>query len=78
MKDVKARLVTCFRAVFQGLAEGAIRTATVESVEQWNSVAMATLTSVVEEEFSVTVSPEDMEEFDSFSRIAAYLERRLA
>jgi acyl carrier protein len=78
MNDVRTRLSGCFRAVFPHLSESAIHSASVESIEKWDSVAMVTLNSLVQEEFSLEIPLDDMEGLQSFSHFAEYLERRLA
>jgi hypothetical protein len=43
-------LVRCFAAVFEGMPRSEIVAASVDSVEEWDSVASVTLLAVLEEE----------------------------
>ena len=73
MSDVQTRLVKCFSAVFPRLDAEEIPRANVNSVSAWDSLATLTLTSVIEEEFSVSIDPRDREELVSFELILDYL-----
>jgi acyl carrier protein len=77
MNDVQTRLADCFAAVFPTLTPEEIRRATPESAEAWDSLAIATLVAVVEEEFGIPVDPEDMNRFISFQEVLAYVQNRL-
>jgi acyl carrier protein len=72
MNDVHARLAKCFTAVFPNLAPSEIPTATIKSVEGWDSLATVTLMTVVEEEFGTMIEPEELAELRSFD---AYVRR---
>jgi len=72
MTDVQTRLAKCFTAVFPNLPQSAVATASVDSVEGWDSLATVTLMSVVEEEFGTTIDPEELAELLSFD---AYVRR---
>ena len=74
MADMRTRLVKCFAAVFPELGEDQIQHATTESVPNWDSLASATLFTVIEEEFQVDIAPEDAGQLASFDRALAYLE----
>jgi acyl carrier protein len=73
MANVETRLVGCFQAVFPDLPEAAIRLASQEKVEQWDSVAAITLVNVIEEEFSTQIDYDRLPELDTFSKILEYL-----
>lgn len=73
MTDQDARLVTCFKAVFDGLSEDQIRNATSTNVEGWDSVATVTLITLVEEEFGVEMDLDDLERFTSFDSLLSYV-----
>ena len=77
MSDVRTRLTACFAAVFPGLPPERVRTASVESVPEWDSVMAVNLVAVVEEEFGVRVDPQDLERLVSFPEIERYLEVKL-
>jgi len=76
MNDLQARLSRCFSAVFPGLNAQQIAAASVQTVEKWDSIAMVTLLSVIEEEFGVQFDPEDIETLASFQKIFDYVGAR--
>lgn len=79
MTDLEARLVRCLQTVFPALAEDQAREASQDTVAAWDSVAMLTLLTVVEEEFGITADYDRVEEFTSFSGLLGYLrEQNLA
>ena len=75
MDDLQARLAQCFSAVFPNLSSEEVVGASFESIDAWDSVASITLLTLIEEEFEITVHPEDIEEINSFSRILTYLQK---
>jgi acyl carrier protein len=76
MSDLRQRLSACFSSIFPDLSDKEIPLATMNSVDGWDSLATVTLIAVVEEEFGVQVSPDDLEQFASFELIVDYLQRR--
>jgi acyl carrier protein len=76
MADERSRLVHCFSAVFPDLSEQEIPKATKASVGSWDSLANFSLLTVIEEEFAIQTSPEDVDRFISFELILDYLENR--
>jgi acyl carrier protein len=58
LSDIEVRLIRCFAAVFPGLSDDQIVSASVDTVEAWDSVAAATLVSVIEEEFGIEFNEE--------------------
>jgi acyl carrier protein len=62
--------------IFPTLTEDEIRTASVTSVAEWDSLAALNLALVVEQEFGLRVSPDDMDEMVSFELIAELLRRK--
>jgi acyl carrier protein len=68
------RLDRCFAAVFPDLPESQIRSATVESVRGWDSVATATLVTAIEEEFGVEFDVETAGDLISYQAFAASLQ----
>ena len=58
------------------LAPDEIPRASTTTVEAWDSVATATLVSLMQEEFGIQVAPEDLDCFVSFGEISAYLQSR--
>jgi acyl carrier protein len=73
MDDLQTRLANCFCAVFPELSIDEITRASSASVETWDSVAVVTLMTVIEEEFGISIDEEDPAKFDSFQRILCYL-----
>jgi acyl carrier protein len=74
MNDNHQRLVSCFTTVFPKLSEKDAASASVTSVEGWDSLATVTLITVVQEEFGTPVDPEDIEQFASFRQILQFLD----
>lgn len=72
--EIRTQLEECFSVVFVDLAPGEIPTASMETVEAWDSLGTLTLVSVVEQMFGVKVEIDDVAELVSFERIAAWLE----
>jgi len=67
--------VNCFSAVFPDLTAEEIVVASPASVGSWDSVASITLMSVLEEEFGISIDPEDIEQLVSFELILNYLQQ---
>ncbi len=74
MRNLERRLLGCLQAVFPSLSPNDIPRASAQSVEAWDSLATATLMALVQEEFGISVAPEDLERFVSFREIVHYLE----
>lgn len=75
MSDTRARLIKCFGAVFPGLSEEQIQSATPTTMDDWDSVATVTLITLFEEEFGIEVEAEDLEQLASFDSVLGYLEK---
>jgi acyl carrier protein len=75
---IAERLTRCFAAVFPGLSRGQIASASVETVEAWDSVAGVTLVSAIEEEFGTELDPDMLESLVSFRAILEYLSEQPA
>ena len=73
MSDPRARLVACFAAVFPDLPTDDIPHATPVRVAAWDSIANVTVLAVVEEEFGITVDPDDLERLTSFDALLEYV-----
>ena len=73
MADLQERLIECFAAVFPTLDREEIPRASYTSVAKWDSLAGITLVGVIEEEFDISVGPEDLELLISFELILDYL-----
>jgi acyl carrier protein len=75
MVDLKSRLVNCFATVFPELTSPEIPSVSMGSLASWDSVAGVTLLSVIEEEFSLSIPPDDVAGLVSFELILDYLRR---
>lgn len=76
MSNLRERLQKCFGAVFPGLGADEILRASSSSVATWDSLATVTLVSVIEEEFGVTIAPEEYEYMLSFDLVSQCLESK--
>lgn len=73
MNDIQVRLGRCFSAVFPDLSGPQIATASVETVKGWDSVAAATLVTIIEEEFGIEFDGEALGNLTSYRSISEYL-----
>ncbi len=73
MSETQARLTRCFRSVFPKLKEEEIASASIETVETWNSVVTVTLLTVIEEEFGIQFELDVLESLVSYRSILGYL-----
>ena len=73
MNNIQVRLMRCFSAVFPTLPEQQIATATLETVDGWDSVAAATLVTTIEEEFGIEFDVEALGNLTSYQSIFDYL-----
>jgi acyl carrier protein len=72
---MEARLVRCFSSVFLDLTPEQIRTASVESVPAWDSLAAVTLVAVLQEEFGLQIELIDLPELVSFVAVENYVRK---
>lgn len=71
MDNIEQRVCRLVADVF-GLAPGDVTTATTyEQVPEWDSLHILNLLMAVEEEFGVSIAPEDAAELTSVAKIAA-------
>ncbi len=75
MGKIKERLTGCFEAVFPNLSKEEISRAAMASIAEWDSTAMVNLWGVIEEEFSIELAMEDIENMISFDLISDLLRR---
>jgi len=73
VNNIQVRLMRCFSAVFPTLPEQQIATATLETVDGWDSVAAATLVTTIEEEFGIEFDVEALGNLTSYQSIFDYL-----
>jgi acyl carrier protein len=78
MSQTDIRLLNCFEAVFPELPPDDVPTAAIASMPEWDSLATVTLMSLIEEEFSITISTDDLELFISFPIISELIGEKLA
>lgn len=76
MDELQARLMKCFRAVFQTLGDDEIVHARPDTVPGWDSVAGVTLFAAIEEEVGIEIDVQDLVDLVSFQAILAYLQRK--
>jgi acyl carrier protein len=76
MPELEDRLANCFSVVFPELNANEIKRASTASVATWDSLATVTLISVIEEEFEISLPPDDLEYLVSFDLTADCLKRR--
>ena len=75
MPDLESRLVHCFAIAFPDLNPREIASASAGSLASWDSLAGITLISLIEEEFGVSVPPDDVPDLVSFEFVLDYLKR---
>jgi acyl carrier protein len=73
MTALDERLIPCFQAVLPGLRPDQIMRATQDSVESWDSIAMATLLTVIGEEFGVVVDYDSVDQLTSYASLREYV-----
>lgn len=78
MSQTDIRLLNCFEAVFPELPPDDVPTAAIASMPEWDSLATVTLMSLIEEEFDITISANDLEMFISFPIISDLIGEKLA
>ncbi|MBC8291436.1 MAG: acyl carrier protein [Planctomycetes bacterium] len=74
MSDIRTQLEECFSVVFADLTPDEIPSASMETVESWDSLGTLTLVGIVEQMFHVKVEIDDIAELVSFEKIATWLE----
>ncbi len=77
MDELTDTLVECFAAVFGELPREELETASVETTEEWDSIASVTLLAVLEEEFDVQIDDLDLPELTSFDKVRSYMAQRV-
>jgi acyl carrier protein len=75
MAELESRLVNCFAVVFPELTAQEIPSVSMGSLASWDSVAGITLLSVIEEEFNLSIPPDEVAGLVSFGLIVDYLRR---
>ena len=78
MTDIDSRLTRCFLSVFPKLPQTAAAPATSETMDSWDSIAAATLLTIVSEEFEIPIDYEAVDQLTSFAAIREYVAAQLA
>lgn len=76
MDELRSRLSNCFAITFPELDPQEIPSAAMGSLASWDSLAVITLVSLIEEEFAFSVPPDDVIDLVSFELILEYLRRK--
>jgi acyl carrier protein len=76
-QTTEQRLVECIAAVFPELSRAELARAGSASMPNWDSLAMVTLVSLVEEEFGISFPPDDYAYAASYALLLDYLRSRL-
>lgn len=75
MAEIESRLLHCFEIAFPELAPQEIPAVSMASLASWDSLAGITLFALIEEEFGVSISPDDAAGLVSFELILDYLKQ---
>jgi acyl carrier protein len=75
MAEIESRLVNCFATAFPELDPQGIPSVSMGSLASWDSLAGITLISLIEEEFSLSISPDDAAGLVSYELILDYLQK---
>lgn len=78
MTSLTDRLSDCFLAVFPELSHEEVPRATAASISQWDSVAIVTVAALVEEEFRITIAPDEYEQLTSFALVLNLVQHKLS
>lgn len=76
MTNIDERLAKCFAIALPDLPRGEIQRASQKAVPKWDSLAMVNLLALIEEEFAVQISDEDLGRMTSFASILEYLQKK--
>jgi acyl carrier protein len=74
--ETRERLARCFSSVFPNLTAEQILEANVVTLGELDSWASVTLLSVIDEEFGVSLEPEQLWELGTFPAIEEYLAKQ--
>jgi acyl carrier protein len=75
MDEAENRLIRCFSSVFPDLTSEQIRSASMDSVPAWDSLAAVTLVAVLQEEFGLQINLMDLPELVSFVAVQSYVRK---
>ena len=77
MAEFDDRLARCFASVFPAVSPDQIRTASVETLPEWDSLATVTLIAVLEQEFNIEIDLLGSPELTSFEAVRDYVRVRV-
>ena len=75
MTSTEQRLRHCFQAAFPDLAPELIAAASVETVEDWDSLHAVILVALLEEAFAIRIPSHDYPRLRSHAAVREYLTR---
>jgi acyl carrier protein len=78
MDEMGTRLARCFSSVFPELTAEQIRSASMDSVPAWDSLAAVTLVAALQEEFGLQIKLMDLPELVSFVAVQNYVRKHNA
>lgn len=67
--SISERLIRCFSAVFDQVNEKDIPLLSCDTYDGWDSLSNIMLLSIIQQEFSVSLSPEEAKELTSFDGV---------
>jgi len=75
-EELKSRLESIFNKIFHNVPEETIHTLTKINTEGWDSLAHLNLVISLEEEFEVSITPEEATMITSFYSVLSILESK--
>ncbi len=78
MTNIEERLAKCFAIALPDVPQSEIPRAVQSSVPKWDSLAMVNLLALIEEEFAIQISDDDLARMTSFESILDYLQSKAA
>jgi acyl carrier protein len=78
MTNIEERLAKCFAIALPDLPRSEIPRAVQSAVPKWDSLAMVNLLALIEEEFAIQISDDDLARMTSFELILGYLQSKAA
>lgn len=76
MSDVSSKLEQTFRRVFNLPADADARSMSGKTHARWDSIGHITLILAVEQEFSITLTPEEVSDACTFEAMETLVERK--
>ena len=76
MTVIESKLVECMKTVFPTVPEEKLADASIENLEQWDSLSTVTIAALIEESFEIEIEPENLAKLTSFQNIASFLKEQ--